>query len=92
MKNNLFNKNVPISFNKEKQFTRNRNEGAQCMLINFFLPHKDSFLETHYVNFNYQHNLLLQYDLKLHQITHKNFPDAHSQNLYNLTCSFPIDF
>ena len=31
MKNNLFvkNKNVPISFNKEKQFTRNRNEGAQ---------------------------------------------------------------
>ena len=35
MKNNLFNKNVPISFNKEKQFTRNLNEGAQCMLIKF---------------------------------------------------------
>ena len=33
--NNLFNKNVPISFSKEKKFTRNRNEGAQCMLINF---------------------------------------------------------
>ena len=35
MKNDLFNKNVPISFNKEKQFTRNQNEGAQCKLINF---------------------------------------------------------
>ena len=33
--NNLFNKNVPISFNKEKKITRNQNEGAQCMLINF---------------------------------------------------------
>ena len=33
--NNLFNKNVPTSFNKEKKFTRSRNEGAQCMLINF---------------------------------------------------------
>ena len=30
-----FNKNVPTSSNKEKQYTKNRNEGAQCMLINF---------------------------------------------------------
>ena len=33
--NKLLNKNIPISFNKEKQFTRNQNEGAQFMLINF---------------------------------------------------------
>ena len=37
MKNNLFDKDVPISFNKGKQFIKNRNEGAQCMLINFLL-------------------------------------------------------
>ena len=35
MKKNLFNKNIPISFNKEKQYTKNQNEGGQCMLINF---------------------------------------------------------
>ena len=35
MKNNLFNNNIPISFNKGKKFTKNQNEGAQCMLINF---------------------------------------------------------
>ena len=34
-KKNSFNKNVPTSSNKEKQFTKNQNEGAQCMLINF---------------------------------------------------------
>ena len=37
MKNNLFNKNVPISFNKEKQLTKNQNEGAQPSDINFNL-------------------------------------------------------
>ena len=35
MKNNLFDKDVSISFNKGKKFTKNQNEGAQCMLINF---------------------------------------------------------
>ena len=33
MNNNLFDKNVPIT----EKFTKNRNEGAQCMLINFLL-------------------------------------------------------
>ena len=34
-KKNSFNENIPISSNKEKQYTKNRNEGTQCMLINF---------------------------------------------------------
>ena len=67
MKNNLFNKNVPISFNKEKQFTKNRNEGAQCMLINFLFATLGFFFRNSLCELFYQHNLLLQYDLKLHQ-------------------------
>ena len=35
MKNNLLDKDIPISFNKGKQFTKNQNEGAPCMLVNF---------------------------------------------------------
>ena len=34
-KKNSFNKNIPTNSNKEKQYTKNQNEGAQCMLINF---------------------------------------------------------
>ena len=44
--NNLFNKNVPISFNKEKQFTRNQNEGVQCMLINFLFATEGFFFRN----------------------------------------------
>ena len=36
---NSFNKNIPTSSNKEKQYTKNQNEGTQCMLVIFFLPH-----------------------------------------------------
>ena len=32
---NSFNKNVPTSSNKEKQYTKNQNEGTPCMLINY---------------------------------------------------------
>ena len=32
---NSFNKNIPTSSNKEKQHTKNQNEGTQCMLISF---------------------------------------------------------
>ena len=46
MKTNLFNKNVPINFNKEKQFTTNQNEGAQCMLINFLFATYEFFFRN----------------------------------------------